>query len=524
MVNMTKNAYEKLKRRFAQISNLRGASAILEYDALSVMPENSLDDHTGQVVALEETIHHFLTLPETAAWLDEAEADAASLALADRRNLALMRREWVHAACLSAELAGEQKRVESDGQTLHQKSVHSGGWDALRDWYVHAFDVMRAIGQAKQPGLGTATAYDALLDSFSPGLREAALAAPFAALERYLPGLIREAVERQKSEPAPLPLPHVSREKQAELCRRIAKAMNFDFGRGRFDMIDGHPSCGGTSDDTRYTVECHEDDFFYAVYTILHEGGHANYYQGQPAAWRNQPAGGDLGMALHETMSRIMELHVGRSPQFLQYLEREAREVFGMPDDPALNAENMRRLLCRVQPSLIRLDADELTYPAHIILRYKLESAAVNGRIDAADMPRHWDNMMQQLLGVRPASAVEGCLQDTHWPCGYIGYFPAYTLGDIGAAQLFDAACRARPELLDELGRGNFTPLTDWLTENVYGKGALLTEDELFTVATGEPRHIRFYLNHLSTRYLGHPWQEPPLPGGAIIAGPAPAP
>lgn len=515
-------AYRELKRLFALMTNLQNASALLQHDAAIFMAPGSEADRTQQVLAIASARYDILSAPRMAALLDEAEGAGGALSREDRRNLSLMRREWVNAAGLGPALAQDMARVSSEGDQQHRRHMKSGDWSAIRDWYVHVFAVMRAAGAALQARLGTDSPYDALLDQFSPGLRERTLAGPFAAVEKALPALIRAAVARQAAEPPPLKLPSVPLEKQAELCRRIARAMNFDFTRGRQEIAAVHPYSTGSPDDTRYTVECREDDFLYGVYTVLHENGHANYTQGLPRAWRYQPAGTDMNMAIHESMSRIMEQYAGRSPEFLQYLEREARDVFGMPDDPALDAANLARILMRVTPSLIRIEADELTYPAHILLRTRLEKAAVEGAIDVADMPRHWDDGIEELLGVRPADPSEGCMQDCHWPSGLVGYFPTYTLGDMGAAQLFAAACRDRPELRTALAQGNFTPLTGWLTEHVYAQGSLVTPDELFVAATGTALDPRHYLDHLSRRYLGRPWQEPPAPGPRDTMAPAP--
>lgn len=505
-------AYEQLKQRFEQIISLGNAAAILAKDAETFMPSGCGDDRTRQMVALAEVCHSLISAPEVEQWLDAAEAEKDKLSKDDRRNLTLMRQDWVNSASLPKELVSEVAKLEVEGEKLHTSLRKTGDWSKIRDWYAHSFDTMREVGRIKKAKLGSASIYEALLSSFSPSLSEATVEREFGALEKLLPGLIAEAMERQKSQPAPLPLKGpFPREQQAELFRRVVVAMGFDLTKGRLDVINGHPSCGGSSSDVRFTTDCDENNLLEGLYSTIHETGHALYEQNTPLAWRYQPAGRAMGMSLHESQSRIMEIQACHTIEFCRFLEKQAREIFGRPDDPALSAENLERLLNKAQPSFIRIQADELTYPAHIILRHKLEKALVEGTLPIDELPKAWNEGITKLLGITPASNAEGCMQDVHWPDGLIGYFPAYTLGDMGASQFFAVACQQKPEIKAQLAEGNFTPLREWLRDNVHSKGSLLTTDELFTAATGEPLNAKYYLNHLSQRYLGKPY-EPPAP------------
>jgi carboxypeptidase Taq len=518
-----KSAYENLKERFAQMKHLENIGEILNKDEESVMAPGSADDRTQQTMVLATLRNALICDPLTAQWLDQAERDKANLSSGDRRNLFLMRRQWIHDACLPEELAAEIARVYNQGGRLHKNLKKTSDWGQIKDWYAHAFEVMRTIGALKKDKLGSASVYEALLDTFSPGLSDDMVAREFAVLEKTLPTLIREARQRQAAMPAPVPLTgHFPRAQQDELCRRVAKALGFDFSRGVLYIFDGHPSTGGSDEDTRITVGVDEANFLESVFTTVHETGHALYRQNLPKEWRYQPAGADLGMAIHESQSRIIEVKSCHTPEFFRYLEKEAREIFSRLDDPALAAENLERLLTQVTPSFVRVHADELTYPAHVILRHRLEKAIIEGTLAIEGLPKAWNDGMKNLLGITPPDHAQGCMQDDHWSCGYIGYFPAYTIGNMGAAQFFAAACRARPEIRTEIAKGNFTPLREWLRDNVHSKGSLLTTDELFIAATGEPLNAKYYLEHLSQRYLGRPWVAAPAPA-AGLAGPAPA-
>lgn len=507
----SKTAYENLKNRFAELSHLEGASGILSKDAETAMARGSAEDRSLQMQTLATLRHRLLTNPEVPQWLSEADAHASTLSIEDQRNLFLMKREWSESNTLTPELARELARLASEGSELHTKYKPSSDWSEMRDWYEHAFNTMREIAKAKMashPGM-FASPYEALLDSFNPGLKEETVVRAFVELEKALPALIQEVQKKQEEESAPLPLQGPFPFDQVkELCNVLLKAIGFDFDRGRFDLCKHHPSCNGTADDVRITSQYDENNFLQAIYAALHEGGHALYEQGRPKTWRYQPAGYHLGMSIHESKSRIIEVQACHTPEFFQFLEKQAREIFHRPHDPALSAQNLERLMNRVEPDFIRIEADEMTYPAHVILRQKLEKALLEETLLIDDLPRAWNEGMQTLLGITPPTHAQGCMQDIHWPSGAIGYFPAYTApgGDSGAAQLFAAACKAKPEIRPELAKGNFKPLREWLCENIYSKGSLLTPDELFLSATGELPNADYYLNHLSQRYLGKPW------------------
>lgn len=516
---IVRTAYERLKTRFHLMSNLFAAAEMLGIDAAVTMPSGSGAARDEQFVTLSTVRNEILTAPETARLIkDIHDRDYAGLSADEKRNATLMRRMWVHASGLPPELVAAEARIYSEGERLHTEFDYKGDWARMESWYQDAFDVARRIGQAKQPLLNSSSPYEALLDFYAPGFSDKAVSDIFASLEAQLPAVIAAAVKAQAQNPPPLvpqgPFPVAQ---QQELVQRIARALGFDDTRGGMYLINGHPSMVGVPDDARLTYNLDENNFIDGVFTIAHEVGHAMYIQNLPSAWRYQPAGDFFGMALHESQARVIEVQACHTSEFFQFLEREARDVFGRADDPSLDAANLERLANRVQPSLIRTEADEVTYPAHIILRHKLEKALINGEIEVADLPRVWNENMERLLGVTPPDTAKGCQQDVHWPCAMIGYFPAYTLGDIAAAQFFAAACRSNPDIKTEIAKGNFKPLTSWLRENVQGKGSLLDNDALFVAATGKKLDTADYIAHIKARYLGDGPDVPqrkPVPKG----------
>jgi carboxypeptidase Taq len=277
--------------------------------------------------------------------------------------------------------------------------------------------------------------------------------------------------------------------------------IGFDFTRGRLD-VSAHPFCGGTPDDVRITTRYDESDFARALMAVLHETGHALYQRGLPGEWRLQPVGRARGMAVHESQSLLLEMQVCRSRPFLTFAAPILREAFA-GDGPGWDSEALYRRQIRVQRGLIRVDADEVTYPVHVILRYRLERAMLAGDLVPADLPGAWGEGLRQWLGVAPANDREGCLQDIHWYDGVWGYFPTYTLGALIAAQLFEAAREAIPNLPEKLAQGEFTPLLGWLREQIHSKGSLLSTAELVEAATGRPLGTASFERHLRSRYLG---------------------
>jgi carboxypeptidase Taq len=503
------DAYHNLRDRFAVLSRLAEIRQNMVMDAELFMRADEAPHRHDQMTTLGTVSNLLIVDPQVEKWLDESEKNKAALAAGDRRNLQLMRRQWVHDTSLTSEMAGELSRLTCEGENLHTEFRKDGDWSKIKDWYAYSFALMHSVGEIKKNRLGTASVYEALMDSFSPGLKEETVVSEFAKIEKVLPGMISEAMARQTLEPKTLDLPKTTRAQQEELCRRVAKAMCFDFDKGRMDMSDGHPWCATASDDSRFTVDYIEDNFLEAVMTTAHEGWHGRYAQNLPAEWRHQPVGGDLGGSMHESMSQLGELYAGRSPAFFRFLEKEAREVFNLADDQALSAENLQRYLTRVKPSLIRIYADEVTYPAHIILHSKLERAIIEGTLDINDYETTFNDGMRDLLGIVPSNPREGCGQDVHIPCGMIGYKPDYLISRMVLTQLAAAACRDRPDMDQEFAEGDFTKaahiLDDWLRENVQSQGSLLTFDDLLVRATGEKLNAQYYVEDLSKRYLGKP-------------------
>jgi len=322
----------------------------------------------------------------------------------------------------------------------------------------------------------------------------------FSGLKAQLPALIDEVIEHQRRR-APVDLSgHYEVQAQEALSRQMMTALGFDFRQGRLD-VSSHPFSTGVHGDNRITTRYRQNDFIDPLLSTLHETGHASYEAGLPAQWCSLPVGKARSMSLHESQSLLFEKQLCLSKPFVEFLAPLARQHF--PALQALSSERLWQAMTQVERGFIRVEADEVTYPMHVILRYEIESALINGEMEVEQIPDAWQQKMQQYLGLDTTGNYrDGCLQDIHWPSGAFGYFPSYTLGALNAAQLFAALQREVPELDDRLRAGDVAPLRQWLGERIWSKGSFLASQELMTQATGEATNPEHFIRHIRRRYL----------------------
>jgi len=463
-----------------------------------MMPPGGATGRAAQIAEMSAVTHGLLCAPETGDLLKAAED--ANLDDWQRANLDLMRRRHAHATALTEAQVVALSHASSACETVWRKARAENDFDAVRAPLETLLDLVRDSARAKSDALGLSP-YDALLDEYEPGGRSADIDVLFADLEDFLPGFLTDVIEHQSTSTANAPKGPFPIEAQRQLGIKLMKSLGFDFDHGRLD-ISLHPFCGGTVDDVRITTRYDKSDYASALMGVLHETGHAMYERGLPDDWRYQPVGGALGMAMHESQSLLIEMQVCRSLPFLEYAAPLMAEAF-QGSGPQWQPGNLHTLLTKVTPGMIRVDADEVTYPLHVILRYRLEQAMISGDINVVDLPAAWDDGMERLLGIRPANDREGCMQDIHWYDGAWGYFPTYTLGAMTAAQLYISARQARPEIAEAIPKGDFKPLMDWLGANVHSLGSSLTAPDLLKRATGKYLNTDDFKAHLRYRYLG---------------------
>ena len=490
-------AYATLEDRFRRAALIGEAAGILGWDRAVLMPEGSAGARAEQMAALTLVSREILTAADMADLLDAAGDE--SLDDWQVANLREMRRDWVRAAAIPPRLIEARTRANAVCEMAWRTARPASDYAAVLPLLEEVARLTVEAGQALSVALDVPL-YDALLDGFEPGGRSSDIDPVFDDLAAFLPGFTGAAIERQAARP-PLPLEGpFPVDRQEALGRRFMAALGFDFGKGRLD-VSHHPFTGGAPDDIRITTRYDEADFLTGIYAVLHETGHAQYAAGLPQQWRRRPVGRARGMTLHESQSLLIEMQACRGGAFMAWAAPLMAEAFGGAG-PAWSADNLLALVTRVERGYIRVDADEATYPAHVILRYRLEKAILAGDLPLADLPGAWSDGMDALLGIRPPDDRRGCLQDIHWYSGAWGYFPTYTLGAMAAAQLYAAAKAADGGLEPVLAEGDFAPLYAWLRPNVHERGSRYGTGELLERATGRPLDATAFKAHLKARYL----------------------
>lgn len=492
-------AYDRLAARFARMATVREAAAVLDWDASAMMPAGGGAARGEQLAVLAGVAHGMLTEPAIADDLAAAEASPPAEPWA-ARNLVLMRRAHARATALPTSLVEALARASSDCEKIWREARPASDFARVRAKLAELVRLVRESADALAPALGLSP-YDALMDDNQPGVTAARAAALFAPYEAFLRDNLK-AIEANQTRHAPGTAPRgpFPIRAQEALAWKLSQRLGLEPEHARLDR-SLHPFCGGTPTDVRITSRYNEAEALTALSSVLHETGHALYERGLPPAWARQPVGFASGMAVHESQSLIMEMQTCRSDAFLAYLGREMHAAFGGDPTPYAGA-NLVRLLRRVERGHIRVDADEVTYPAHVILRFRLEQVLLSGDLAVADLPGAWAEQTRSLLGNTPPDDRRGCLQDIHWYCGLFGYFPSYTLGAMAAAQLMAAARRGLPDLDTSLAAGDVSPLLAWLRREVHGRASLLPMDALLQAATGKALDPADFLAHLRARYL----------------------
>ena len=494
----TLSAYTALSERFTRLYRYYHLYAIASWDQATMMPAKGNEARAAALAELQVLIHRTLTEPGLAGQIAAAEDEA--LGEMERANLREIRRSWEQANLLPEALVEAKALAGSRCEHAWRTQRPANDWEGFLANFREVVRLSREEAQRLAEANGCRP-YDALMDKYEPGMTSAAIERVFDDVKGWLPGLIRQVRERQAGETVIVPVGPFAVESQRALGLDVMKLLGFDFDGGRLD-VSVHPFCGGVAEDVRITTRYREDDFVQSLMGIVHETGHARYEQGLPRDWLSQPVGLARSMGIHESQSLSFEMQLGRSPAFLELIAPLVCRHLG--EQEAFSAANLARLYTRVQPGFIRVDADELTYPAHIILRFEIERALIEGEIEAEDIPALWDEKMQAYLGVDTRGNFrDGCLQDIHWTDGSFGYFPSYTLGAMYAAQYFATIRRQQPDLDAQIAVGNLAPVFDWLERNIWSQGSRWQTNELVTRATGEALNPAHFRAHLERRYLG---------------------
>ena len=492
-------AYDELIRRVREETLLTTVEALLDWDEETYMPAGGVENRSEQLALLAGLLHERGTDPRLGELLAAVEGSAL---LADPDaptavNVRALRREYDRFIRLPRTLVEDVARTTALAQKAWAGARQASDFARFRPYLERIVALKRAeaecVGYADEP-------YDALLEDYEPGLRSSVVARLFEALRRELVPLAARIAGARRRPEASVLRRHFPPDRQRRFGESVATAAGFDLGRGRMDL-GVHPSCNGLGPgDCRIVLRFDERDFAGGVLTILHEVGHGLYEQGLDPAHYGTPMGEVASVGMDEAQARFWENRVGRDHRFWQHFYPRARALF--PESLGdVELDEFHFAVNRVAPSLIRVHADEVTYNLHVMIRFELERALVRGTLAVAELPEAWAAAHRAYLGLAPRTDAEGCLQDGHWADGLIGYFPTYTLGDVFAAQLFDAAERELGSLGEQFARAEFAPLVAWLGRRVYREGSRHPSARLIEVVTGSPPDHRPLVRGLRAKY-----------------------
>jgi carboxypeptidase Taq len=481
-------AYTELLAERRAVATLMSAAGVLAWDQETYMPAAAAPLRGEQLAMITSLAHERRTSARFGELIAECEADAAQGEDADAAaNLRAIRHDYDRATRLPTSLVREIAEASALGMHAWRDARERSDYAAFAPHLSRLLDLNRQRADCMGVPEG-GEPYDALLEDYEPGMRAAELRRVFAALRAELAPLIRAVAESPSQPDTSWQRIPLAVQKQAEFNRLVLERMGFDFTGGRIDL-SAHPFCEGMGPgDTRLTTRYSEQELVGALSACMHEAGHGLYEQGLPKAERfGQPLAEAASTGIHESQSRMWENFVGRGRPFWEWALPAMKQQAGLPALEALDVETVWRGMNAVEPNLIRIESDEATYNLHIMLRFDLERAMLEGDLAVADLPAAWNERIRADLGLEVPNDAMGCMQDIHWSMGAMGYFPTYTLGNLYAAQFWTTIRRDLPELDEQLRRGEMHPLLDWLRTRIHGQGRRYTAPELCQRITGSP-------------------------------------
>ena len=490
-------AYTELCRAHTRLHRFNHVASIVSWDRNAMMPPAGNESRAQAEAELGALIHRMRTDPHLTGWLRAAEAE--SLDDFERANLREMRRDWRSANALPESLVEAKSLAGAKCEHAWRTQRPANDWTGFLENFRPVLRLAREEAQLLADDSGLSR-YDALVDRFEPGMRSVDLERIFGELKSWLPNLVSQVISRQAQDTVISPVGPFPIAAQRALSQDVMRLLDFNFAAGRLDE-SAHPFSGGVPEDVRMTTRYRSDDFMQSLMGTIHETGHARFEQNLPRDWLGQPIGVARSYGIHESQSLSFEMQLARSRGFAGLLSPLLIKHLG--DQAAFEPDNLYRLITRVSRGFIRVDADEMSYPAHVILRFEIERALIEGEIEAEDIPALWDEKMLSLLGIDTrGNFTNGCMQDVHWTDGSFGYFPSYTLGAMYAAQWFASLRRALPNLDGLIAVGDLAPVFDWLKTNIWLQASRWETEELAIRASSEPLNPAYLRAHLESRYL----------------------
>ncbi|MFP4484629.1 MAG: carboxypeptidase M32 [Spirochaetaceae bacterium] len=495
---------DRIRQLDRDIRLLSHTAALLTWDQETYMPARGIAERAEQLSFLEGQIHRRITSTEMGEILealgstDEQPLGDPSLESRDRALLRQLRRAYGRASKLPERLVTRLARTASRGQAIWQKARRDDDYNAfapvLGEIIELQIELAEHIGYEEHP-------YDALLDGFEPWMKTSSVESVFEGLQRDLVPIVQAVADQPRPDTSFLegtfPV-----EKQRAFGEEVLRQMGYEFDRGRLD-VSAHPfTIANGGDDVRITTRFHESDPLSGLFSSVHEGGHALYELGFPDDLKLTVLGEATSLGIHESQSRLWENIIGHSRSFWTYYYPRMQDLFS-DQLGSIDLDLFYRAINRIEPSLIRIEADEVTYNLHILLRFNLERRIIEQDLSVGDLPEAWREESKRLLGVAPETDRDGVLQDVHWSTGGFGYFPTYALGNLYAAQFYSAMRRDIVDLDDIVRRGELRVVLQWLRRNIHSRGSTMAAEELCNHVTGEYLSPQYFVSYLKDKYRG---------------------
>ncbi len=490
-------ALETLKTSSREVHNLAMAAQLLGWDQETYMPDGGAHARAEQIATLAKIAHEKSTDPSLDAVLKAAALEAPDVSTDDGALVRVSRRAYDRAVKVPAELTAEMQKAASLGQHAWIKARANDDYESFKPFLARNVELRRQLAET----LGYEDSiYDPLLDEFETGMKAADVNAMFNSIKGDLIDLVAAISEKSDAISDEVLRRDYDKAGQQKFSQWASAAIGYDYNRGRIDEV-AHPFCTNFSiNDVRITTRYMKNWLSSSLFGTMHEAGHAMYEQGSSQALEGLPTAGGTSLGVHESQSRLWENLVGRNRAFWDFAYGELQSTFptALGD---VSVDEYYRAINKVTPSLIRVEADEVTYNLHILIRFEMEQLLLNGDITVDEAPKVWNDKYEKYLGVTPPNDADGIMQDVHWSAGYLGYFPTYSIGNLLSVQILEKAVADIGDVDPMFAAGNFEPLLSWLQSKIYVHGSKFMPKDLMTQVLGGPMDARPYMNYLTKKF-----------------------
>jgi len=491
------NTYKKLKKIYSEASTVSDIEGILHWDMATMMPTKSRNQRADQLAYIAKLKHNLISSSKVEDLINLT--DLNKLEPNDKANFLEMKREHMLLSALPTDLVHSLSKASAKCEGIWQQAKKDCNFKIVEKPLNELMILIREEANILSDKLNCSP-YESLVQKYEPSANIKNISNVFDDLKFFLTGVIDKIIDKQKTENLLNLNQPISPDDQYVIAKSLMKSVGFDFDRGRLDKSE-HPFCGGATDDVRITTRYNIRNPFSSLEGVMHETGHAMYELGLPKEWQHQPVGRSRGMVMHESQSLLIEMQITRSLAFKTYLSNFLQNKFNLKGKE-WSANNLYKLGTRVSKNYIRVEADEVTYPLHIMLRFKMEQMLISEKLKVKDIPEMWNAEFKNLFGFEVDKDTNGCLQDIHWYAGLLGYFPTYSLGALTSAQFAKTLRKKIPNLDKEIQEGNFKPLISWLKNNIHQKASFFSTNEILEQVTNAPLNAKYFKEYIKNRYL----------------------